>query len=447
MQEKRTVDDEITKFLTEMNRQHENTDSSAINEDKIETIHVYIYHEEPKQNTIVDADNPKDTAHSFGLVIACFIFSLLPILSIAFQIFVFFHPPTAIITILPIQKELSARADIQLVTTNPGPNEMLSHLLAPITLSQSKIALATGRGHQNAAYAQGTITFYNGSSTSQTIPQRTQLTGNDGVHVVTDDAVIIPPATSSTPPTFGSVSVNAHAIFTGPGGNIEPGDINTYSLGTSILSQNTYAFRGGMNERDFRFVISSDISNVLLSLKAEVSQRVQTKLFSEVSVGQSLISPSCSSSIHSDHKPGDEATQVNVTISQTCMAMTYDTASLDTKGSQILMNLAQNTLGVHYFPIFGITINVLHASMHNILPIRAMISVSIQGTWVYQFSKSDITFLQAAIAGKPINTALKEIQLLPEVKEVRIQFRGFGNSYFVPKDQKYIQIALLYRLA
>jgi hypothetical protein len=168
-------------------------------------------------------------------LIAAFIVAVLYFSSLAFQAFVLINPPLATITILPIQKELTARADIQLVPTNPGPNQILGHLLAPITLSGSKIAPATGRGHQNATFAQGTITFFNGSFSRETIPTGTQLTGKDGVNVVTDTSITIPSATPSTPPIFGEASVSAHAIVTGPIGNIPAGDINTYSVGASVL--------------------------------------------------------------------------------------------------------------------------------------------------------------------------------------------------------------------
>jgi hypothetical protein len=192
MQENQTKDDEITRILKDINRQSENTNCNSSQDEEIETIHLYIYKEEPKRNNVVDADKSKNKTHPFGLIIACFIASLLPIFAIAFQIYVLFNPPTTIITLIPIQKELSLKANI-LAVSNPSPNEILSYLLKPITITESKISPATGRGHQNAEFARGTITFYNGSSTSQTIPQGTQLTGKDGVNVVTDNAVIIPP--------------------------------------------------------------------------------------------------------------------------------------------------------------------------------------------------------------------------------------------------------------
>ena len=53
---------------------------------------------------------------------------------------------------------------------------------------------ATGLGHQDAAQASGLLTFYNGLSTEQTVAAGTVLTGNDGVQVVTDTSIAIPPA-------------------------------------------------------------------------------------------------------------------------------------------------------------------------------------------------------------------------------------------------------------
>jgi hypothetical protein len=371
MQENQTKDNDLKRILAEINMP-ENEDEKSTNEnnlenEEIETIHLYIYREDPKgNNNVVDADTPKDKTHPFGLIIACFIASLLPIFSIAFQIFLILNPPTVTITLVPIQKELGLRAEI-LAVSNPGPNEILSHLLAPITISESKTTPATGRGHQNAQIARGTITFYNGSFTSQNVPRGTQLTGKDGANVVTDNAVIIPPATSSTPPTFGTVSVSAHAIFTGPMGNISARDINSYSLGASILAQNTAPFTGGMDARDFSIVTQTDIDNALNPLKTQVTQSVQTQLEREVITGQSLIPPLCSTNIFLDHKQGEEASKVKMTYSESCKAMAYDTASLQKVGLEILMGLAEKQLGANYFPHLGIRICILNIPMKDFL--------------------------------------------------------------------------------
>src|SRR6266446_4662971 len=82
-------------------------------------------------------------------------------------------------------------------------------ILAPLTLSQSVSVPTTGRGHQDAKAATGTIIFYNGLSTSQSVAIGTVLTGQDSISVATDQAISIPPA---NPPSLGEASVTAHAV-------------------------------------------------------------------------------------------------------------------------------------------------------------------------------------------------------------------------------------------
>ena len=286
-------------------------------------------------------------------VFALFIASLLPIFSILFQIFVLLNPIIATITLVPISRDLSIKTEI-LAVPNPTSNEISSFLVKPVSFSQTKTVPATGHGHQNAEFARGTITFYNGSSTSRVIPEGTQLTGNDGVNVVTDNSVLIPPSSPTTPPTFGEASVSAHAIFTGPGGNIKAEDINSYSLGPSILAQNTYAFRGGMDARDFRIVTFSDIDNALNPLKQAASQSIKAKLLSEVKTGEKLFPPSCKTSISLDHRAGDEANSVKVTYVKTCTGIKYIEASLHKKGSDILETQAKKQLGENFSSAFSL---------------------------------------------------------------------------------------------
>jgi hypothetical protein len=308
MQKNRYVD-EVTKILNglDLPNSNDNTDNK---EDEIETIHVYIYKEESKQKiNVVDADTPKEKTHPLLFILALFIASLLPIVSIIFQVYVLLNPLIATITIYPASKNMSLKTDI-LVTSHPTSNEILSIPLKPVSFSQTATSLATGHGHQDANYAKGLITFYNGSSTSRLIPEGTILTGNDGVNVVTDYPVTIPTSIPTSPPIFGKANVFAHAIFTGPAGNIKAGDINTYSLGPSILAQNPYAFYGGVDARDFSIVTSSDIENALNPLKKAASQSIQTQLLLEVKTGEKLFPTLCKTKISADHSPGDEATSI-----------------------------------------------------------------------------------------------------------------------------------------
>src|SRR6266699_7290939 len=105
----------------------------------------------------------------FWLLIPCTI--LFCLLFVAASSLVPLLSPSATIPILPVEKSLSLTDSMK----------VQGRALPPLTLMQSITALATGKHHQPASRAAGTITFYNGLLTSQTIVAGTTFTGNDGV--------------------------------------------------------------------------------------------------------------------------------------------------------------------------------------------------------------------------------------------------------------------------
>src|SRR6266516_2131646 len=67
--------------------------------------------------------------------------------------------PSATVTIIPVERNIALTAAIQVQGSE----------LPLLTLMQSTSIPATGKRHQSARHAGGTITFYNGSFSSQTI--------------------------------------------------------------------------------------------------------------------------------------------------------------------------------------------------------------------------------------------------------------------------------------
>src|SRR5215469_13786484 len=187
-----------------------------------------------------------------GTVLACLLF-------VAVSLIVPLLTPSAIVTIIPRQEHLS------LTTSIP----IQGRLLPSFTLSQSISVPATGKRHQDATRAAGTITFYYGLFTAQTIAAGTLLTGNDGVQVATDQAAIIPAA---TPPIFGQTTVSAHAIGAGSQGNIPAYDINQACCATAILAKNTTPFQGGAEARNYVLVTRADIDAATRTITATLEK-------------------------------------------------------------------------------------------------------------------------------------------------------------------------------
>jgi hypothetical protein len=141
------------------------------------------------------------------------------------------------------------------------------YALAPVTrtIKVTATAIATGKQYVPATTATGTITFYNGAIYSQIIPFGTVLKGADGIKVVTDEQAVIPPAVQTTSPTYGQVSVAAHALISGRAGNIQAGDINEACCVTSVIAQNTL-FHGGRDAYTYTYLSGQDVKNTTAPL-------------------------------------------------------------------------------------------------------------------------------------------------------------------------------------
>ncbi len=77
-------------------------------------------------------------------------------------------------------------------------------------------------------------------------------------------------------------------------------------------------FHGGQNARSYQMVAQQDINEVASSLKASLDQGVQAALSQQVQSNETLVIPApCTSNVTPDHKVGEEASQVQVTVSET----------------------------------------------------------------------------------------------------------------------------------
>lgn len=194
--------------------------------------------------------------------------------------------------------------------------------LVPVSVSSKTTVMATGKGYISAQTASGSITFYNGLTYTQVVPTGTRLTGTDGISVVTDGQAIIPPAAETTPPTYGQITVLAHAVLAGTAGNIHAGDINAPCCATSIIAQNRYAFTGGADAREYTYVTHADITHATNTLVPTL----QSQALSHLPTPQ--FAPHCSTKTHSVPSVGAETTSALLTLTETCRADSYSLTSV-----------------------------------------------------------------------------------------------------------------------
>jgi hypothetical protein len=360
--------------------------------------------------------------------------------SIAFQLLLFLTP-TVTITLVPIVRDLSTTATMVAGAGTPTGAHIPMRLLLPLTLTQTTTTPATGRGHQNALAARGTITFYNGLFTSQTIATGTTLTGSDGVQVVTDQLAVIPAARASTPPTYGQVIVSAHAKDPGPQGNIPVRDIHQACCLPSVLAQNTAAFQGGRYERDYTVVTREDIDHGVASLTTMLIQSAHAAFIAQIRAHEALTTPACTSRITADPQAGAEAATATITVSEQCAAITYDAKALQEEAAQVLTRALAQRGGAHYRLVGAVQVSVLHARIIDQRREIIHLSLRIEGRWMYQFSQQELQRIRQLIVGKTPPRAIRLLLGLPGIQRATIA--GIGENTSLPNDSFRIRVRIL----
>ncbi len=342
------------------------------------------------------------------------------------QMYLLLNPPTATVTLMPKSQQVTLKGTLQ-----------LGRVLAPITLSQSATAPTTGKGHQDARAAAGNITFYNGLFSEQTIAAGTLLTGSDGVQVITDQVAVIPAATANIPPIYGQATVSARTLHTGSSGNIAAGDIHQTCCLPSVLAENVTAFHGGQDERDFRTVTKNDVSHTAAPLIATLSKSMQAAIEAELMSGEALQQPSCTPTTNADHRVGEEATTIRVTVSETCSGIAYNKDALQAQGTQLLTASAMRQLGTAYSLIGDIQVRITQARVTHTTP---TIAFSCQGTWVYALDPTSQEHIKTIIAGKTKQEALQILAALPDIEQASIRW---DEETKLPESPNALQLVIV----
>lgn len=313
---------------------------------ELETVHVYVVRGE--LSPVVDAEpeteqeKPQPKRNPFGIAYCSFIgvfFTLFPLVAILAA------------NLLPPYDAVLSKTLTLTLSLHPTSHQAQLYQLPEIKKSDQVTVPATGSSHIPASQAYGLLTFYNGLFSSQTVPAGATLKGKDGVAVVTSQSAVIPAATPTTPPTYGTVSVTAVSIVSGTLGNIPASDIDQACCGPSILAQNLYAFSGGRNAQDVMVVQKSDISQAAAALKTTLDQQVNDQAQQEQQAGQQLVPLSCAANSSSNHNEGDQAQSVAVSVSEQCLPLAYTLASVQQQATAMMRSFIPRSSTVIRFSL------------------------------------------------------------------------------------------------
>ncbi len=215
--------------------------------------------------------------------------------------------------------------------------------------------------------------------------------------------------------------------------NIRAGDI---AVTGSALQVSNSQFQGGQDARDFTTVTRADIDRPATVLKAQVAQSMQAALRQQLVPGEQLQKAPCAPAVAADPATGQEASEVWVSVSETCSGFAYNSQQLAARGAMLLTAQATRTLGSGYARFGNITVSVTKAAKKGQI---AVLTFTCQGTWVYQINEAHI---EALVSGKPRLTALRLLRRFPGV--ARASIGGIADNQELPADVTHIHLLILF---
>lgn len=371
-----------------------------------------------------------------GLLITAGIVLLLIVLGVAFNrpILDLFFPPTATVTIVPDSQRLQQTYQITAVLGVPDPSkdEVDARAVYASSQQQSTTVRATGQGHIPGQTAHGVLTFYNISTSPQTVPAGTVIFDphNSNVVVVNADTLTLP---GFDPSQRKGVTDNAHTLNVGSDQNIPGNDITTVlCCGGGVYVSNLTAFSGGQDPQTFTYVQQSDIDGAAqgleTTLNGQATQIVQGQTHpNERPVGQ----PKCAPQVQSNNLAGAQANTVTVMVMMNCLGEVYDMQAVQVLATSKLTQDASTHLGSTYAPVGDVVSQVVQATPSNHGDV--LLTVDALGVWDYQFSATQRVALTRAIAGKSSQDARAFLLRQPGVHDVTITLTGAGATT-VPSD-------------
>lgn len=352
-----------------------------------------------------------------------------------------FFPPAATVTIVPDSQRLQHTYTLMAVLGVPDPlkNQVDARALSANSQTQSQTVKATGQGHIAGQQAQGVLTFYNASTTSQTVPAGTVIFASSGVAVVNDDTLTLPPFDPAAGPA--ATTDSAHTVNVGSAQNIPASALNNQlCCGGSIYVSNTEPFFGGQDAQTFSYVQQSDIDRVSAALSVALIRQATMTLQRQVRTNERPVgAPRCAPQVRSDHQAGERSSSVSVDVMMSCVDEVYDMQAVQVLASHDLTRDAATSPGSSYVSVGAILAQVTRATPDSQGNIALLVNAI--GVWAYQFTDAQRAHLAGLITDKGSQDAQVILLRQAGVHRVMITLSGVGVTT-LPGDTRHITIAV-----
>ena len=327
---------------------------------------------------------------------------------------------SATVTITPISVPLQVTGSVTL----PG-RQLLTK-----SLTVSEQVPATGKGHQDATEAYGTVTLYNAYPAPQRVyAENAALTGRDGVPIILDSDVTIPGGTLAT---NGAVTVSAHAAIFGSVGNIPAGDVSGPCCQDYVFAYNN-AFHEGRDAASFTTPSTQDIASARADLLAMATSHVSREAQGMLHATEAMTSPNCTLDTTSQPPAGTPAKTTMVTVATTCNIYAVSQPALNQQAQHLFTKELYKRYGSGYIGR-GMQETVTNTKFGT----NVTLTLSLQGTATYHFTDAQIQTMGRLIAGKNTRVAMAALLQFPGIHAASIDLTH-GST--VP-DTQHITIAV-----
>ena len=207
---------------------------------------------------------------------------------------------------------------------------------------------------------------------------------------------------------------------------------------TNVVVKNTSAFTGGQDAQPNSVIEQKDIDGAASGAGTPLKQGVLASLQGQVRSQERVVpnSQQCPAQVNADHRAGDVARSVTVTVAVTCSETVYDYDAARQVAEQTLAQKVAGdpTLGASYALSGQVTFNVLNSAQTNGF---YTLNGQAEGLWVYRIDPATLHRLAASLAGKSESDARALLLRQPGIAAV-----SFSASGTLPVNSSEISLVL-----
>jgi serine/threonine protein kinase len=324
----------------------------------------------------------------------------------------------------PLQESYVLTAATQY--TQPDPkNFALPARVLQSSFTDGNTAATTGRKNIDATTAHGTLLFINTRAIPISVNIDQDFSTDAGIHLKLTQNVSVPSRQNGQD---GTVSAAAIAVNPGKAGNIAANTPLQTNLPPEVSVQNPNTFIGGADAQSVHIVAQADIDGLHTDLHNKLTQQAEQQLQNQLASGEVMAAkPTSSETLKANFPVGAQTDQVQVTLSLQASVPIYKPAVAVQIAATLLDTQGNHNLGTNFRRTGDIT-KVGDPNVSDVTNGTIILSVTVHGIWIYNFSSTQTNQWRRAIQGLTPTAAQAYLKAQNGIADVHIEL-PFGTDH------------------